>query len=163
MGEFHDFGARLGEGERAERHLDAFFRSRGVLVTMATQAQQHFGIDRIFQSGTSTSTIDYKADTRMAQTRNAFVETISVNRPPERLKLGWAITSRADHIIYYVPPWNKLWRIPLHSVRLILPEWLERFATRAAFNQDYETLGVIVPFDVFTTLATEVLDVPPLA
>jgi len=90
--------------------------------------------------------IDYKCDERAARTGNAFIETVSndVSGRP-----GWALTTEAEWIFYFVVP-DRVLGILSAKLRRALPSWQRRFPTRAARNvswdgKPYRTLGVCVP------------------
>lgn len=147
---YHDWDTRFDEGARGAAHLDKFLRSAGYKIRVATQQEEARGIDRFFtKSSGEKFSVDYKTDSRAFTTKNAFIETISVDRPPPKLALGWAIKSLADYIYYYVPPLNEVCIVKTAEIRLQLPKWLASYSIKAAPNKGYKTLGVVVPYDIF--------------
>jgi len=98
----YQFEAQLRKGEAYEAVLDNFFREK-FDIQPVQMCDQRRGIDRIFTSKKNGSIlkIEYKADSKAAQTGNAFIETVSVDT---QQKPGWAVYSEADYLIYYIPP-----------------------------------------------------------
>jgi hypothetical protein len=97
----YDFATQLAIGKQAEAVLDLFFADK-FLIAEATQAQERQGIDRLFldRANNDVCTVQYKCDWKAGKTGNAFVETVSVDRQGKK---GWAYTSQADRLIYYIP------------------------------------------------------------
>lgn len=161
MAAVHKFDDKLAEGVRAEAELDAFFRGRfGFEITPATRAEQRLGIDRhFFQPSTGGGAkVDYKTDFRAHETGNAFIETVSVDTAG---KPGWAISSHADWIIYYIPALYRVYVLELATIRRWLNLWGEIFQTRVAHNQAYGTHGILVPLEELGAVAKRVFEVVP--
>src|SRR5689334_20898516 len=97
----HVFKDKLREGHEVEELLDRHFEAK-YQIWHATPAGQRQGIDRWFTDRITGDrfSVDYKADWRAHETRRAFIETISVDSTG---KAGWAYTSKADWIYYYLP------------------------------------------------------------
>ncbi len=140
----YDMQAQLNRGEEAERQLDAHFIERFEIET-ASREQQRQGIDRIFSRRATARlyTIEYKSDWTAGRTGNAFIETVSVdtmNIP------GWAYSSTAQWLVYWVPPREQLYLIRLETLRRQLDGWIEQHGPEKAIpNDGYYTLGVTVP------------------
>ena len=96
----YQFDAQHADGLAGEAFLDALF-SRWYRIRPASAAQQRRGIDRWFRTTTRRLAVEYKTDHTAARTGNAFVETVSVDTAH---KPGWAYTSQADYLVYYIPP-----------------------------------------------------------
>jgi hypothetical protein len=158
-GKTHDFKAKLAEGEAIERKLDAFFRSQGYWVGLATREQQRVGIDRHFRHKLSGKhfTVDYKADNRAHETGNFFIETVSVDSAD---KAGWAIRAECERIFYYVVQRGVLYVLETETIRNELPRWMLAFPTGTARNEKYETHGVLVPMFEIELVAYAKLDIP---
>jgi len=150
----YDFRERLQAGERGEAVLDALF-TQWYRIAPATPAQQRHGIDRIFTSRESGAQIavEYKTDSTASRTGNAFVETVSVDRAG---KPGWAYTSTATYLMYYVPGDDLLYILTFAALRQQLPRWLATYPTRSIPNRDYATQGILVPLHEFERIAAEV-------
>ena len=148
----YQFQEQLHEGNEGEHRLDAFF-AHWYAITPATMHQQRIGIDRVFTCyyfGQQFA-VEYKTDKRASHTGNAFVETVSVSTTHKR---GWAYTSQAEYLVYYVPGLNVVYIIPFAGLRTKLSHWLNRYATRAIPNAGYVTEGVLVPLAELNRIAT---------
>lgn len=151
------FDTQKARGDAGELFLDRWFAVE-YRVRPATPEQQRRGIDRIFahrRTGKRLS-VEYKTDYRAAQTGNAFVETVSVDTAG---KAGWAHSSKADYLIYYVPGDGLIYVLPLELLRRELPRWVRQYPLRAAQNEGYATHGVLVPLDEFERAAEVVINV----
>ncbi len=152
----YQFDRQLADGEAGEAYLDAFFRRRGHTIRPATHDEQRSGIDRFITAPDGREmAVEYKTDRLAGGTGNAFVETVSVDA---RGKMGWALTSQADYLIYYVPE-SAIYVLPFSSLRWALPGWMRDFPARAAQNNGYMTHGVLVPL---VTLAEYAVQTFPL-
>ena len=151
----YDFAAQLAKGEQAEAQLDRFFADR-FDITKATREEQRQGIDRHFRNKADGRTfrIEYKADERASATGNAFVETMSVDSAG---KQGWAYTSQADLLLYYLPKDLLVYVIRLKDLRQQLAGWRATYPQRKADNGSYATWGVLVPLDEFEDIAKAVI------
>lgn len=152
----YDFDAKLRQGERFEAELDAIF-SRDYDIRKATMHEQRQGIDRIFtrKDDGAVCRVEYKSDLTASKTGNAFVETVSVDMTG---KPGWAYTSQADYLVYYLPKDGTLYVITFDVLRRRLPAW-KRFPSRQIPNRGYKTVGLLVPLAEFERIATEVISV----
>ncbi len=148
----YEMQTQLQQGEAAERQLDAHFADRFEIVP-ASREQQRQGIDRIFTKREAPNnlgrlyTIEYKTDWTAGRTGNAFIETVSVdtmNVP------GWAYSSTAQWLVYWVPPHSQIYLIRFDTLRHQLDGWIEQHGPQKAIpNEGYYTLGVTVPLGVF--------------
>lgn len=138
----YQFDEQLQKGEEYERQIDALF-APGWIITPATPDEQRRGIDRHFTSRETgwQCTVEYKGDNRARDTDNAFIEITSVDT---RDKPGWAYTSEATYLFYYLPGFI-LYAITLRKLRRRLPEWIEKYPQGKAWNNGYRTIGVLVP------------------
>jgi len=148
----YDFNRQLAEGEQGEAYLDDFLRQRGHSVRDATRDEQRQGIDRVITTRQGkVMRVEYKTDQTATRTGNAFVETVSVDTAG---KMGWALTSQADYLIYYVPE-RVIYVLPLKSVHWALPGWMRDYPARTASNRGYDTHGVLVPLEVLAEFAVQ--------
>jgi hypothetical protein len=153
----YTFDAQKARGDAGESFLDQVFTT-DYEVQPATRAEQRRGIDRIFtrrRTGQRLA-VEYKTDYKAAHTGNAFVETVSVDTVG---KAGWAYSSAADYLIYYVPGDEVIYVIALEVLRRELPRWLQEYPLRAAQNEGYATHGVLVPLDEFEAHAEAVMSI----
>lgn len=152
----YQFNQQLTAGEKGERKLDAYF-TKWFKITPATPAEQRQGIDRHFaHSDGSRYTVEYKTDHTAGKTGNAFVETISVDT---QNKPGWAITSQAQILLYYIPDAGAIYVIPFPTLRQALPTWQQRYPQRAIPNRGYHTHGILVPLREFEKIAQQILPI----
>lgn len=151
----YGFRTQLAIGQANETKLDAFFE-RWYVITPATMEQQRQGVDRIFTRRDTGEVfkIEYKTDYTAAGTGNAFVETISVDvdRKP-----GWAITSQARILLYYVPGPEVVYVIQFAQLRRQLARWEEIYPVRSIPNRGYHTHGLLVPLLEFERIAKQVI------
>lgn len=153
----YTFDEKFAQGAQGEAFLDAFFK-RWYLVFPATPEEQREGIDRYFVHlrQRRVLAIEYKTDERAGQTHNAFVETVSVDTAS---KPGWAVTSQADYLAYYIPGDGLVYIIKFSKLRLALSRWEKIYQTRQIKNSGYHTHGLIVPLHEFEKLSEAVLSV----
>jgi len=153
----YHFGAQLARGDAGERFLDGFFSGR-YRIRRATAQEQRRGIDRLFthrQTGQQIA-VEYKTDYVAARTHHAFVETVAVDAVG---KAGWAYTSQAEYLMYYVPGEGVVYVLALEVLRRQLPRWLRSYPLRQARNAGYATHGVVVPLDEMEACAEAAISV----
>lgn len=151
----YDFNQQLSRGQEGENLLDRYFAAK-FEIQLVDRAGQRQGIDRVFKCRETgkVETIEYKTDSKAQYTHNAFIETVSVdsNKTP-----GWAFTTKADRVFYYVPGDELIYILdPLH-LRELLPRWQKQYPIRAAKNETYKTFGVCVPLAELEACAIEVV------
>jgi hypothetical protein len=151
----YNFDDQLAHGERGEALLDRFF-SRWFGIEPATPEEQRRGIDRHFHHLTSHNafTVEYKTDHTATRTGNAFIETVSVDTAQ---KAGWAFTSQADRLLYYVPGNGVVYVLKMATVRAQLPVWQRAYEVREVPNNGYHTHGLLVPLEELEQIAERVL------
>lgn len=151
----YNFDAQKARGDAGEAFLDCWFADT-YNIRPATREEQRRGIDRIFRHRQTAErlAVEYKTDYKAARTGNAFVETVSVDTAG---KTGWAYSSEADYLIYYVPGDELIYVLTLETVRRELPRWVQEYPPRAARNEGYATHGVLVPLDEFEKYAEAVI------
>lgn len=147
----YSFNGQLQSGEQGEVFLDEYF-ARWFILEPASPAEQRQGIDRFFTTRNRKRrfAVEYKTDNVAARTGNAFIETISVdviNKP------GWAYTSQAEYLLYYVPGKAVVYMMPMAAIRRCLALWLEHFPHRQIPNNGYNSYGLLVPLGEFERYA----------
>lgn len=149
------FTTQLAKGEEAERFLDSCFTDRFEIRPVSRTGQRR-GIDRIFKNEDTgkEERVEYKTDWRAHETHNAFIETVSVDTEQIR---GWAWTTQADVIFYYVPVEELVYVLQPSVIRELLPRWEACYRTGKARNQTYFTHGILVPLDELEQCAREVI------
>ncbi len=127
-------------------HVDRFFAPRFIITEAHRQRE---GIDRVFapRDGKPSFTVEYKTDFTGVRTHNMFVETVSVDREH---KPGWAVSSQADWLLYYLPePEDLIYAIRFTDLRANLDYWRGTCPERSIPNHgvagDYNTIGLLVP------------------
>lgn len=150
----YSFQKQLQKGNVAEERLDKFFGEH-YEITPASHAEQRQGVDRWLTDKASglRFSVEYKADSRASKTGNAFVETISVDTNP--VKRGWAYTSTALFLIYYVPPDGLIYALKFTALREKLSTWVSRYPVRKIPNDGYFTHGILVPLREFEQICTD--------
>jgi len=148
----YDFTTQLNQGADGEAKLDAYF-AQWYTIRHATRSEQRRGIDRIFVRPGGMFKVEYKADRKAGETGNAFVETISVDTANKR---GWAYTSQADYLLYYVPGPETVYVIRFAKLRLQMAFWVQQHPARKIPNRGYHTHGLLVPLDEFEHIAEKV-------
>lgn len=152
---FYDFAESFNRGKRGEDILDTYFANR-FDIRAATMDQERIGIDRIFTNRLGRQlTVQYKTDRTAGRTGNMFIETVSVDYPP---KAGWVFSCTADWLIYYVPGWATAYVVRPAALKAIVRDWLDTYQCRAIRNQNYHTVGVLVPRHIFASVAERVID-----
>jgi hypothetical protein len=149
----HDFTRSFETNKAYEAELDKHFAVE-FDITPATRRQERAGIDRFFVhkgSGVRWS-VEYKTDHMTATTGNVFVETVSVDTDG---KPGWALTSLAQLLVYYVPPKEYALLADMGAVKRSLADW-ERFRRAEVDNGSYRTVGLLVPLEAFRAACYEV-------
>lgn len=152
----YDFKEQLVRGQTHECFLDEY-SGKWFEIVEATRDQQRQGIDRIYTAKATriVTTVEYKADTTASRTGNAFVETVSVDTAN---KPGWAYSSRADWLLYYLPVDGLIYFFEFAKFRQHLPRWARDFPTRAIPNKGYKTHGLLVPLEQFERHATKIIN-----
>lgn len=151
----YNFHTQKAIGAYYERELDQVFAEKFEIV-FATRTEQKRGIDRWLTCNGVTLGIEIKADLHAHSTGTAFIETISVDSSRGRKMVpGWALTSEADLLIYYLPVVRKMYAVPMEAIREALPEWERRYRSRKLDNGFYNTWGLMVPLWELERIADE--------
>ena len=135
-------------GSDGETRIALHFR-RWFDVEIASRDEDRSGVDMWFGYGGLRIPVQVKTEALPAKTNNFFIETVSNDRTGAP---GWALTPRADFVLYYVPPWNTVFVIPMRFITDRLAEWKRRYATRPTrdeLNNGYQTWGICVPVAEF--------------
>jgi hypothetical protein len=153
----YTFDAQKARGDSGELFLDRRFAT-DYEVKPATRHEQRRGVDRTFihrRTG-QRFRVEYKTDYKAVETGNAFVETVSVDTAG---KAGWAYSSEADYLIYFIPGDGLIYIIALEVLRRELPRWVREYPLRTAQNEGYATHGLLVPLDEFERSSEVVISV----
>ena len=152
------FDEQLEQGEQGEAFLDRYF-ARWFHISHATPGEQRQGIDRWFYAlrRPRSFAVEYKTDWTAGRTGNAFIETVSVDT---RDRAGWAYTSAADRLLYYLPGRAAIYVLTLTALRYRLPFWTQQYPLREIPNDGYHTHGLLVPLAELERCAHRVLVAP---
>ena len=143
----HQFTAKLEHGKIGEADLDDYF-GRWHVIKQVSRTWERMGVDRFWTCRTTKCVwpVEYKTDPTAADTENAFVETVSVDRAG---KPGWAYRSFCQLLVYYVPPTGMAYVCHMSLVKDCVPRWAEEYPKGRAANEGYHTHGILVPLAVF--------------
>jgi len=148
----HRWQESLESGLKDETVLDGYFK-QWYDIAPASETQQRDGIDRIFTCRETGRrfTVEYKADGVAVRTGNAFVETWSVAEDDRR---GWAYTSCAQMLIYFVPQSGAVYMASMLQIKEMLKEWAATYKEKSVKNSGkngnpYTTKGLPVPLPEF--------------
>lgn len=133
------------------------------LVNTVNRDFERAGVDRIWthrDSGMRWS-VEYKHDTLAHKTGNVFVETVSVDTAGKK---GWAYTSTAQLLVYYVVEGEYAFIARMHEIRRRLPGWERFYKAKHATTTDragnaYKTWGVLIPLQTFRAASEKVVPV----
>lgn len=149
----YEFKSKLRQGEAEEAELDREFSRRWQFKCRpVSMALQRLGIDRIWEAPDGRRfSVEYKADWTAARTGNVFIETVSVDSEGVP---GWALTSLAQLLVYYIPPLKLAYVVYMTAIKKQLHKWFGRYEQKAVPNgRDgetvYRTLGLAVPLAEF--------------
>jgi len=147
----YTFSEQLAKGEGYETVLDKYYGQWFSIQSVSMSAQK-MGIDKVYTNimNGCKYTIEYKADEKTAKTNNVFVETVSVDTTN---KPGWAYTSCAQILVYYLPQMGIAVRHTMTNIKALLKDWLKKYPKVPCQNNGYKTWGVLVPLSEFEKFA----------
>lgn len=150
----YSFRRQKAAGRQGEHALDRYWRSKGVGVEHAPPTLQRRGIDRILTAaGGDRMAVEYKTDRTAASSGRAFVELTVAERP------GWAQTSEAGLLCYYVPGKKVAYLIRMRRLRERMEDWAKRCERRTVHNHRYQAVGLLVPLAELATISTSILHI----
>lgn len=156
----YEFAQQKKIGTEGEARLDRFFRRR-YQVTPASDVEQSFGIDRWFWYSPDELpfSVEYKTDKVGRKTSNGFLELCHSDRGD---RSGWAYTSRADILVYYVtgPGAEMAYWIGFGVLRTHIPHWMLNAHCRLA-HTSCTTTGLVVPLAFLERIADYVYQPEP--
>ncbi len=156
MGQLHEFRQSLGTGSLGETLLDGLFGSWWDIEPVSMDDQRR-GLDRVFTRGDERLDVEYKTDTKGAESGNVFLETVSNDRSG---KSGWAHSTEADAVAYYLHEDGGGRGLVFEpaELRKALHGWVRRFRIVTATNLGYHSYGVLVPAKLAATMASGTFD-----
>lgn len=155
----YEFDEQLDKGHGYETRLDKYFSKWYSVHPIEEQAVQRMGIDRRFTGPTgAVYSVEYKTDERAGETGNVFIETVSVDTEN---KLGWAYTSCAQILAYYIPALQTIYLAYMTSVKESVRQWNDIYPIRRIPNRGYHTIGLLVPIPIFEGICFRTLEAQP--
>lgn len=151
----HDFEESLAKVKPEEEKLDRYLEKLGYEIVLATITEEKRGIDRYITTKGITLAVEYKCDSRAADTGNAFIEIVSNSRTD---KPGWVHTTEADWVLYFIVKAEKpyvMWLRP-SVIRSAMPAWSDKYRTALCQNPSYCSYGLLVPLDRLKIIAEKV-------
>jgi hypothetical protein len=152
----YDFKEQLDLGEKFEKELDQYFGPR-YSISNVTMEQQRLGIDRIFKYEKEIG-VEYKSDLQAHKTNNIFIETISSDKD---FSEGWAVKSKADLLVYYLPIKKVAYLVEMSKLREKLPMFCS-YKKASGKNNTYSSHGRLVPLDEFEKIAFKKINLEEL-
>ncbi len=141
MKKVYDFKTQLARGKIAENKIDEYFKKWWNITTLTVQEEMKLGTDRIWANKKTGKrySVEYKFDEKSKETGNIFLETVSQK---ENNKLGWVLTSTAQILILYLPPYA--YRLNLLELRKDEEYWKE-YKEGTCKNKNYHSIGKLMP------------------
>lgn len=157
----HSINRSLPYGQRNELRLDSMAQSLAY-KTHYHKSLEKVGIDRIWEKDGHYWSVEYKTDQKTATTGNVFIETVSVDMAN---KPGWAISSKAEILVYFMPGLfgaDIASLVFMSNLRAQIETWKRTFRTVGVANSGmfggyYTTYGVLVPLGTFMDCCHEVI------
>jgi hypothetical protein len=159
--EVHSFLKSKEVGAAVEKLLDAHFMNLFTIEEVDLDTQKR-GIDRIYthpESG-AVATVEYKADTRSLETGNLFIEVWSNKQSKKK---GWAYTSQAQWLYFYVVDYKEVCIIEMTKLKRLLKGWNQTYKKATACNRSsdgfYNSEGILVPLEDFKKECIEIVKI----
>lgn len=140
------FGEQYRVGQIGACMLDGYF-SKLYRLLPATMAEEENGIDRVGFCDGRQVFLEYKTDVKADQTGRAFIEVVAYAHD-EGQRPGWAYTSHADIIVYFLPFSNRLFLIRPHRLRSRMPYYEVQYPRFEVANTKWTTTGLLMPLEV---------------
>lgn len=149
----YDLQEQLELSRLRDSEIDKHFAGKWEISRATSRSVERMGVDRLWTHKESGRRwlVEYKHDTQAHRTGNVFIETWSV----EGKKRGWAYTSCARAIVYYVVGGEYAFVTRMDEIERRLTSWElmhpEKPATTAdkRTGETYRTLGVCVPLFLY--------------
>ncbi|MHA1711962.1 MAG: hypothetical protein ACTSUS_07890 [Candidatus Freyarchaeota archaeon] len=147
----YDFDERASLGRNGVKCFTMLLEAKGWLVIDVSEHPgfRKHGIDVLAIKGNKLITCEVKTDEQTTQTGNMVFEMFSI---AESWTLGWGLTSKAEWLVYYVPPQHKFIFVRMEDMRqLVRAHWgaLQTYSTSSSRNTSvWTTLGVLVPIQL---------------
>jgi hypothetical protein len=145
---------QLQQSRIRDAEIDRAFADKWYISKEVPRAIERMGVDRIWihrETGRRIP-VEYKSDERAHKTGNVFVEVESV----EGEKKGWAYTSCARFIIYYVTGGEYAFVTRMDEIERRLTGWELNYPKRPAgwtidkaTGNRYRAVGICVPLMIY--------------
>lgn len=141
------FGEQFRVGAIGAQMLDGYF-SKLYRLLPATMQEEENGIDRVgFKDDGSQVLIEYKTDVKADFTGRAFIEVVAYAHDRGQ-RDGWAQTSQADIIVYFLPFSNRLFLLRPRRLRARMALYEAQYERMHVKNPGWTTTGLLVPLEV---------------
>lgn len=160
----YDMKEQLELSRLRDSEIDKHFMDKWRISKEVPRGLERLGVDRVWvhrETGRRW-TVEYKHDTIAHRTKRVFIETVSVEEAGVK---GWAYTSCARILVYYVVGGEYAFVIRMDEIERRLPVWERCCETKTASTVDkrtgrtYKTHGVCVPLFQFRAAADKVVPV----
>jgi hypothetical protein len=148
----HTFSEKLAAAAKWEAKLDDWLGKSGYVVRPLGPYQPDREV--VLRDESGIITVEYKCDEEAIKTGRLFIETVSNDVSG---RLGWAKTTNADWILYFVVP-VRVFAFRPETLRAALDRWSGHFPLKKADNGRFNTLGVCVPESVARSAAEYVAE-----
>lgn len=159
----YNFQTQLAIGKEAESQLDLYFSQFFVIEQVNLSIEKEQGYDRIFipkNPNKPKLQVEYKADFKSLQTGNAYIEYLVYSDTYE--KLGWALHTQADIVVYALMRDNLLasmYNISVEKMKGAFEYWSSRFRHTECRNPTWKSKGLLVPLSELERVCLTVTDV----
>lgn len=158
----YDMNTQLSQSRVRDSEIDKHFADSWQIEPVGRLFEK-VGIDRIWTHKATGRrwSVEYKHDTLAHKTGNIFVETTSVDTADKK---GWAYTSTAQLLVYYVVEGEYAFVLRMHEIWRRLPGWEQFYEAKHATTSDengqsYKTWGVLIPIQTFRAASEKVVPV----
>ena len=159
----YDMKDQLEASRIRDEEIDKHFSDKWRISKELPRDHERLGYDRVWihrETGRRW-TVEYKHDTWTHKTGNVFIETESV----EGEKKGWAYTSCARVLVYYVVHGEYAFVVRMDEIERRLDVWETCYPKKSTTTYDkktgksYNTVGVCVPVFVFRAISEKVVPI----
>lgn len=149
----YDMHTQLEIGQEGEVFLDHLFSATYMIHKPKTKA-----VDRIFRCRRTGKvlTVEYKTDWVAEKTGQAFIELVSVDK---QNKPGWALSSPAHVLVYYVPGPMLIYTVRMERIKEQVAVWEQRYPTGTCQNRTYTSRGLLVPLEEMARVSSRIMRV----
>ena len=113
---------------------------------MATRGEERRSIDLVATTGNVVTTVEVKTEFAAAKTGNIVFEVVSQARVGGNGVLGWGFKLEdTDLIAYIIPGPDEVYVFGTDSLQAFVLNNYSALRNFSAANDDYDTLGVLLP------------------